>query len=50
MIEPLMKILKLPLSHLFAFPLLFDESGYYAGYDTTAETADMKGKATVVEK
>ena len=50
MIEPLMKILNLPLSHLFAIPLIFDDTGEYAGFDISADTADMNGKAVVVEK
>ena len=50
MIAPLMKILNLPLSHLFAIPLIFDDAGEYAGFDISADTADMNGKAVVIEK
>lgn len=45
-----MKILNLPLSHLFAIPLIFDDTGEYAGFDISADTADMNGKAVVIEK
>ena len=45
-----MKILNLPLSHLFAIPLIFDDAGEYAGFDISADTADMNGKAVVIEK
>lgn len=45
-----MKILNLPTSHLFAIPLIFDAAGEYAGFDISADTADMNGKAAVVEK
>ena len=45
-----MKILNLPVSHLFAIPLIFDDAGEYAGFDISADTADMNGKAVVIEK
>ena len=45
-----MKILNLPLSHLFAIPLIFDDAEEYAGFDISADTADMNGKAVVIEK
>ena len=50
MIAPLLPILGLPSSHLYAIPILFDENGEYAGYDDTALTTKMDGKGAVANK
>ena len=50
MITPLLPILGLPLSHLYAIPILFSENGEYAGYDNTALTTKMDGKGMVANK
>ena len=44
MITPLLEILDLPLSHLFAIPILFDSRGEYNGYDKTSDSTKLDGK------
>ena len=50
MILPLMDILGLDRSHLYAIPILFDENGEYAGFDITADVTKMDGKGIIASK
>ena len=50
MILPLMDILGLDKSHLYAIPILFDENGEYAGFDITADVTKMDGKGIIASK
>lgn len=50
MITPLLSLLGLPMSHLYAIPILFNENGEYAGYDDTALTTMIDGKGAVANK
>ena len=50
MITPLLSLLGLPMSHLYASPILFNENGEYAGYDDTALTTKIDGKGAVANK
>lgn len=50
MILPLMKLIKVDPSHLFAIPLLFDADGNYMGFDTTSDVTKMNGKGMIASK
>lgn len=50
MITPLLEILDLPLSHLFAIPILFDSRGEYNGYDKTSDSTKLDGKGIIISK
>ena len=50
MILPLMDILWLDRSRLYAIPILFDVNGDYKGFDTTANVTKMDGKGIIASK
>ena len=48
MIDPLAKLLRIPLSRVYANTIIFDDSGLYAGFDENELTSRDRGKPDVL--
>ncbi|KAG5445828.1 Phosphoserine phosphatase, variant 2 [Clonorchis sinensis] len=49
LVEPVAKLLNVPLENVYCNQLLFRDDGAYLGFDDTAPTCRSDGKATVVD-
>ena len=49
MIEPVAKILNVPVENIYANHILFDDNGNYAGFDQNEPTSRSKGKPKALE-
>ena len=43
-------LLGVPMDHVFAVDLCFDDEGHYLDYDKTASTADQHGKLAIIQQ
>ena len=50
MITPLLRILHIDESHLFAIPLRFDSEGRFLGFDETATVTRLDGKGIIAKE
>ena len=50
MITPLLRILYIDESHLFAIPLRFDSEGRFLGFDETATVTRLDGKGIIAKE
>ena len=50
MITPLLPMLHISSSHLYAIPILFGKNGEYLGYDKSADVTKMDGKGIIATK